>query len=266
MIGAMTRLPRDPTTRFSDRVDNYVKYRPGYPLQIVALLAEHCGLTPQSVVADIGSGTGLLSRPFLANGNRVYGVEPNDEMRLAGESILRRYPQFCSVDGTAEATGLGAGSIDIVIAGQAFHWFDPVKARAEFVRILRPGGWVALVWNTRSKSAKGFLPAYERLLQTYGTDYAEIQSRHSEHGSIAAFFAPGQLKHRAFDNQQAFDYEGLEGRLLSCSYAPREGQPGHAEMIAELRRIFDIHNSNGKVTFDYNTNVYYGQLAHSSGP
>ena len=253
----------DATRRFTGRVENYVRYRPGYPPQVLGLLRRKCGLTPDSVVADVGSGTGILTRLFLENGNRVFGVEPNEEMRRAGERLLGGYADFTSVPATAEATTLDDGSVDFVTAGQSFHWFDPEAARAEFLRILRFGGWVTLVWNARRKEGMrtSFLQAYERLLETYATDYEKVG--HDRRGSpeeVRDFFGPEAVEEIAFDNCQVFDLEGLKGRALSSSYVPSEGQPGHTEMMEELERIYRRHQEGGTVTVEYDTRVYCGRL------
>lgn len=250
----------DPTQRFSTRVENYVKYRPHYPTAVLALLAEACGLTARSVVADIGSGTGISTELFLANGNRVYGVEPNREMREAGERRLAGHPGFVSVAAAAEATALPDAAADFVVVGQAFHWFDRAAARAEFVRILAPGGWAVLMWNERRVDGTPFLQDYERLLRTYGTDYAAVDHRLMDDSVLGAFFEPGGFRTARFDNAQQFDFEGLRGRLLSSSYAPEADHPNHAPMLVELRRIFDAHQSGGTVTIPYDTNVYWGHL------
>lgn len=247
----------DPTERFSTRVTNYVKYRPSYPPGLLDLLRLECGLTAGSIIADIGSGTGLLSELFLCNGNQVFGVEPNCEMRVAGERQLESYLNFHSVTGTAEATTLADQSIDFVAAGQAFHWFDQARAKAEFARILKQGGWVVLVWNERVVTTP-FLVAYEALLQSFSTDYAEVDHRRIDETVMAAFL-PG-FRLREFENVQTFDYAGLEGRLLSSSYAPEPGHPNHDPMLAELRRIFAEHQRHGTVDFAYVTRCYYGQL------
>ncbi len=250
----------DPTRRFSTRVGDYVRYRPSYPPAVIELLRRECGLTPGWTVADIGSGPGNLTRLFLEHGNRVYGVEPNREMRDAGEGLLGRYPGFTSVDGTAEATNLPDGSVELVAAGQAFHWFERDRARQEFRRILEPPRWVALIWNERRVAVTPFLEAYERLLETYGTDYAEVRHRDAADATaLDAFFGPGGYGRASFENIQMFDLEGLRGRLLSSSYAPLSGQPGHGEMLDELRRIFEAHREGGAVAFEYDTNVYYGR-------
>jgi SAM-dependent methyltransferase len=258
----------DSTRRFSSRVENYVKYRPSYPAEVVAQLAAECGLTPAASVADIGSGTGLLAELFLKNGNHVFGVEPNREMRQAGERLLGGYASFTSVDGTAEATTLRDASVDLITAGQAFHWFDRQPARAEFARILRPpstgsgqaGGWVALVWNERRVGTTPFLEAYERLLRSYGGEYEKLNHRQVDQAAIAAFFAPGTFRIASFENRQVFDYEGVKGRLLSSSYTPEPGHPQHQPMLDELASIVGAHQVDGTVTFEYDTNVYFGQL------
>ncbi|MEO8435722.1 MAG: class I SAM-dependent methyltransferase [Pyrinomonadaceae bacterium] len=249
----------DAVTRFSNRVDDYIKYRPRYPAGIIDFLSAECGLNPDAVIADVGSGTGILSELFLKHGNRVYGVEPNPEMREAGERILSGYSSFISVAGSAEATSLTAQSVDYITAAQAFHWFDRGRARAEFERILKPGGWVLLLWNERRTDSTAFLRDYEELLLTYGTDYNEV--RHENvYENIAAFFAPQNFKLKSFENNQVFDYEGLKGRLLSSSYVPASGQPNFDEMLVALRRVFDIHQQDGRVVVEYDARVYYGQL------
>jgi SAM-dependent methyltransferase len=240
-------------------VENYVRYRPGYPSQVVELFRRECGLTHDSVVADIASGTGILTRMLLENGNRAFGVEPNPEMRKAGEEYLARFPKFVSVAGTAEATTLGDNSVDLVAAAQAAHWFDRQRARREFVRILRPGGWVALLWNERRVDSSAFLRAYEALLVARSTDYGEVRHERTT-SAIAEFFAPAPYQERAFEMVQEFDYPALEGRLLSSSYTPQPGHPNYKPMLNELRRMFDLYQSDRRVRFEYNTRVYYGQL------
>ena len=253
----------DSTQRFTGRVEDYARYRPDYPPDLLDLLRRECGLTEDSVVADVGSGTGILARLFLDNGNRVITVEPNDEMRRAGESLLSGHGHFESVTGTAEATTLPRSSVDLITAGQAFHWFEPARARKEFARVLRPDGRVVLVWNDRRKHGAPFQEAYEELLETYATDYAEVE--HGRKGSlenIRSFFAPNPVHTATFGNRQVLDYDGLLGRLRSSSYVPAEGQPGHREMLGELQRVFNGHREGGRVSMEYDTRVYYGALTH----
>jgi len=250
---------KNATQRFSSRVENYVRFRPGYPREVIELLKKAGNLTPDAVVADIASGTGIFTRMLLENGNRVFGVEPNSEMRRAGEQFLASYPKFVSINGTAEATTLPSHSVDLVTAAQAAHWFDREKARDEFVRILQPGGWVALIWNERKTNATPFLRDYEQLQLTYGTDYQEVRHERTS-AEIADFFTPSVFCERVFSMKQEFDYAGLQGRLLSSSYTPPPEHPQHAPMLRELQRIFAVHQENGRVSVDYHTRVFYGQL------
>jgi SAM-dependent methyltransferase len=254
-------VTKDSTTRFSSRVENYVKYRPGYPKAIVEFLRAECGLTPASLIADIGSGTGKLTELFLQNGNPVIGIEPNREMREAAERLLKDYPRFESVSATAEATTLGKHSLDFIVAGQAFHWFKREPTRQEFLRILKPGGWVALIWNDRKTDASPFLTAYEELLVTYAIEYRAVNHKNLDPTTIGSFFGPAGFMRATFPNAQTFDLAGLEGRLLSSSYAPESGHPKHLPMREALRVLFNEHQSNGQVVLECDTALYYGQLA-----
>jgi len=249
------------TSRFSDRVENYVRYRPGYPPEVLEELKARCGLTSSHVVADIASGTGIWTRLLLENGNRVFGVEPNAEMREAGERLLAGFAKFTSVVGTAEATGLADRSVDFVTAAQAAHWFDRARARREFVRILKPGGWLVLLWNERVTDSTAFLRDYEQLLLTYATDYQDIRHEHTT-DAINEFFDPAPFEERVFAMRQEFDYAGVEGRLLSSSYAPGPEHPRHVPMLRVLRRIFDTNSVEGRAVFEYKTRLYFGRLGY----
>jgi SAM-dependent methyltransferase len=250
----------DAKQRFSNRVADYVRYRPGYTAALLDLLRAECGLRSQHVVADVGSGTGLLSKLFLENGNRVFGVEPNQEMRQAGEEFLRSFPEFTSVTGSAEATTLGDASVDFITAGQAFHWFDPQAARREFLRILKPGGWAVIAWHDRRMEEAQLTREYEGLLETFGIDYKRVKDAYPESKDIGDFFAGGVFSARDLPNNQILDWEGFRGRLRSSSFAPTEGHPNYAPMMAELERIFHVHQQNGRVRMEYFTRVYFGQL------
>ena len=251
----------DPTLRFSTRVENYLKYRPHYPPELITTLREECQLTPAALIADIGSGTGLLTELFLLNGNPVFAVEPNREMRDAGERRLRHYPGFLSVAGRAEATTLADHSVDFVVAGQAFHWFDRRLARAEFIRILKTGGWVMLVWNERDTNATPFLVAYEQLLQRYATDYAVVDHKQVDEPALMDFYGTHRFKSKTYRHRQDFDYAGLQGRLLSSSYAPEAGHPAHEAMLRALEMIYQAHAIHDRVGIEYRTKRYYGQLS-----
>jgi SAM-dependent methyltransferase len=247
------------TSRFSDRVQNYVRYRPGYPPEVLYTLKQECGLTNAHVIADIASGTGIWTKTLLENGNRVYGVEPNPDMREAGMHLLASFPRFTSVDGQAEATTLPHASVDFITAAQAAHWFDRERARQEFSRIVKPEGWLVLLWNEREVDTTAFLREYEQLLLTYGTDYEVVRHERTT-DAVNEFFDPMPYHEQVFPMRQEFDYAGLEGRLLSSSYAPGPNHPKHGPMLHELRRIFDERAVNGRVTFAYQTRVYFGRL------
>jgi SAM-dependent methyltransferase len=251
--------PSNATSRFSDRVENYVRYRPGYPAEALRCLKDECGLTASHAVADIASGTGLWTRMLLENGNGVFGVEPNAEMRAAGERLLAGFSAFTSVAGTAEATTLPDASVDVVTAAQAAHWFDRAPVRREFARIVKPGGWLVFLWNERVTDSTPFLREYERLLLTYGTDYADVRHERTT-DSVNEFFDPTPFQERTFAMRQEFDYAGLEGRLLSSSYAPGPEHAKYAAMLADLHRLFDAHAIEGLVGVDYTTRVYFGRL------
>jgi SAM-dependent methyltransferase len=251
----------DSTTRFSDRVSNYVRFRPGYPAAVAELLCRECGLTEASRIADIGSGTGLLSRVFLDAGLDVTGVEPNREMREASDAFLAGYPRFRSVDGRAEHTTLAGESVDLITAGQAFHWFDVEKTRREWERILRPGGTAALIWNERSAESP-FMREVQAVTDTFAAARdPDGAIREAGRGRIAGFFAPAPFRVDYFPHWQLFDFEGLVGRIVSSSYLPMEGEPGHEEMCRDLARVFDRWQQAGRVAFQYRTRVYRGSIS-----
>lgn len=250
----------DAKDRFSNRVADYLRYRPRYPAGVLDLMQVECRLSPSHAIADIGSGTGFLAELFLKNGNAVFGVEPNKEMREAGEEYLSAYSRFTSIDGSAEATTLGDSSVSFVTAGQAFHWFDPQPTRREFARILRSNGWVAIVWNDRSTGESGFAQAYEELLQRFGTDYARVKDSYPQAEDIRAFFTHDNFLTHKLANHQIFDLAGLRGRLRSSSYAPSEGHPNYAPMMAELDELFATNQQEGRVRMEFSTWVFLGQL------
>ncbi|MEP6900728.1 MAG: class I SAM-dependent methyltransferase [Actinomycetota bacterium] len=249
----------DTINRFSNRVENYVKYRPGYPPEILDLFAAEMNLQTNSTLADIGSGTGISAKLFLENGNVVFGVEPNEPMRKAAEEFLRRFPHFQSVDGTAENTHLPDNSVDFVIAAQAFHWFDKNKTRAEFKRILRENGFVALLWNERQLDSNAFLRNYEELLKKFGTDYAKVRHDKIDKEILKDFFQ-SEFRSKTYQNAQVLDFEGLKGRLLSSSYMPSENDSRFEPMNAELRCLFEKYAESGKIQLLYNTNIFYTRL------
>jgi ubiquinone/menaquinone biosynthesis C-methylase UbiE len=246
--------------RFSNRVDAYVKYRPSYPDEAIAHLYHTIGFSVNSVIADVGAGTGKFTELLLSQGSRVIAVEPNKEMREAAEQKLGTDPRFRAVSGSAEETGLPDQSVDFIVCAQAFHWFDREATRQEFARILKPGGQVVLIWNSRMISGTPFRESYDRLLHTYGIDYAKLNHKNISAVALAAFYAPQPMSEARFINSQSFDFEGLSGRMHSSSYIPTPEHPHYDPMMKELRAIFDQNEQDGLVAFDYETEIYWGQL------
>jgi SAM-dependent methyltransferase len=252
-------VEEDPKNRFSNRATYYAKSRPRYPQAILNFMENDLSLTKASVIADVGSGTGILSELFLRHGNSVFGVEPNREMRKAAEELLNAYPNFKSTNGTAEDTNLPAASVDFVTAAQSFHWFDPTKAREEFLRILKPQGWVLLIWNTR-KNSPGFMESYERLVKEYAVRPHFRRTAKDRVGEQGLTNFLGEYRTRMFSNSQVLDFDGLAGRLLSSSYVPLPGEPGFSPMLDRLRKLFDSYQEGGTVHVEYDTETYYAQL------
>jgi len=262
-MNRITMVQTDPTKRFSNRVEYYVKYRPHYPHAIVNLMCWEMGLTSDSLIADVGAGTGFLSELFLTHKNLIFAVEPNREMRAAAEVAFGHHPMFRSIDGTAENTTLVDHSVDFITAGQAFHWFDADRAKVEFVRILKPGGQALFTWNWRDTNSTPFARAYEAFCQEISEEYKQLKDLAAIESSLKAFFSPHGCQRRSFRNAQMLDFEGFKGRVLSSSYTPMPGHPKYEGMIAELRCLFDRYHVEGRIRIDYDTRVYYGRLGSS---
>src|SRR6185437_14772718 len=258
--------PPKPTERFSGRAEAYLRGRPRYPQNLIPFLSEKLGLTPAHVVADVGSGTGFLTEPFLANGNVVYAIEPNAAMRGAAESWLGNYSNFRSINATAEVTTLADRSVDFITAGQAFHWFEPTSTRREFIRILRQkslnaGGMVILVWNERRRD-DSFAIEYQDLVDRHSLDEPAARARVDavEPASIEAFFAPSRCELASLPNHQDLDAQGLIDRLLSISHMPGPDHPLQDRLIEAALDLFHKHAQNDRVRMNYNKSIFYGRL------
>jgi ubiquinone/menaquinone biosynthesis C-methylase UbiE len=249
----------DVTKRFSDRVENYLKYRPGYPAELVPAIIENAKLDKTAEVADVGSGTGIFTRSLLEHDLKVYGVEPNTNMRLAAEDYLAEYSRFSSIDARAENTGLDTDSVDLITVAQAFHWFNNSPTRAEFRRILKPGGSLALIWNKR-KISQPFQQAYAALLCELAPDYGTVNHMNLTDDDIAAVFASGQMQLLRFDNSQHLQFAGLVGRLKSASYCPPENTPQYESLINEMDKLFKQYVIDGSIAFEYDTRLYLGPM------
>ncbi|MEE7546742.1 class I SAM-dependent methyltransferase [Xanthomonas sp. Kuri4-1] len=246
--------------RFSDRVADYVRYRPDYPRDLLAWVDRDLGVGTDVAVADIGAGTGISTRLFLEAGYAVTAVEPNPAMRAAAEQWLRDYPRFRSRDGSAEATGLADASVGLVMAAQAFHWFDVEAVRREWRRILAPGGLALVYWNSRLLDSTPFMRGYEQLLLDYGTDYTAVAERYQDDATMRHWFGDGFRGLAHFPNVQRLDLDALRGRLLSSSYTPLAGDPRHAPMLEALAALFEANARDGHVDFEYQTRAFAGTL------
>ncbi len=250
----------DPTRRFSDRVDNYVKYRPGYPHEVLTYLKDECNLLPGAALADIGAGTGIFTQLLLNDGYRVYAIEPNQAMLAAAKLQLSENPDFIPVDGAAEATTLPEWSVDCIVCAQAFHWFNNGRTTVEFERILKPGGKAALIWNSRLVDADEFLIAYDALLKNNSVDYNKVNHQNVNDIDFKAFFKNGNYQLKKFPNKQVFDEQGLIGRAFSSSYVPPGDSDEGKKFLAMLKDVFRKYNVDGKVVFRYDTEVYTGKV------
>jgi SAM-dependent methyltransferase len=249
----------DSSQLFSNRVEAYVKYRPGYPAELIPELLAQTGMDNTAVAADIGSGTGIFTAGLLEQGLEVHAVEPNQPMRAAAEQMFGDNPKFHSVGAGAESTGLATASIDLLTAAQAFHWFNNDATRDEFRRILKPEGQLALIWNRRNTD-EPFQQVYENLLREFAPEYGKVNHMNLEIGDVGAFFADGEMRQLHFDNSQRLDFSGLLGRLKSASYCPTEDSSLYIPLVNELLAQFDHHARDGHINFVYDTQVYLGPI------
>ncbi|MGC1872539.1 MAG: class I SAM-dependent methyltransferase [Acidobacteriaceae bacterium] len=255
----------DSKERFSTRVDAYREFRPRYPVEVITLMRQQCSLAPSSVIADVGAGTGLLAELFLRHGNSVFAVEPNRAMRSACEELRSQYPKLTCVDGSAEATTLADHRADFVTIGQALHWFHLERARAEFGRILRPGGWCAVIYNERRVGGDAFHDGYEHILREFGTDYESVRSTYPQQKKLKEFFrsshaAPPTMQQASFPNSQEFNLAGLTRRILSSSYMPQPEHPRYPEMVQAIEKLFSLCQQGGRVRLAYDCVVTFGHL------
>lgn len=242
-------------SRFTGRAESYSRYRPSYPDALLDILRKEGSLTPESIVGDIGSGTGILTELFLKNGNTVFAVEPNTEMRQTAERLLSGYANFRSVAGSAEETTLPDSSVDLVTAGQSFHWFSPPEARKEFSRISR-NSMVAVIYNSRDHTGSGFNLDYEKLIGEYGRNFSRVGSAYGR--ELSDFFS--DYSRFTFPNPKKLDLEGLTGRLLSASYMPVEGEERYGEMLDSIREVFERNREGDTVTMQMTTEMFLGKV------
>jgi SAM-dependent methyltransferase len=257
--------PADSTERFGTRAAAYARARPGYPDFAVAALARALGLAAGATVVDLGCGTGLSCEPFLRAGFAVIGVEPNAAMRAHAVERLGGQRGFTAVDGRAESTGLAPASADLLIAAQAFHWFDVPAARREALRILRAPARAALIWNDRRSEGSIFAAGYEALLLRHSRDYLELRHRHERRDRIDDFFGGARWRTITVTHSDELDYARLADRLNSASYVPPPGDERHAAMMDELQQLFSETAQHGVVTMEFETRVLCGEMQSSHG-
>lgn len=248
----------DNTDLFSGKSVNYAKSRPRYPEGIISVLENHASMTRDSVIADVGSGTGILASLFLENGNSVFSVEPNSDMREMAMKDLSRYPGFHPVNGTAENTEMENASVDLIVAAQAFHWFDREKAGTEFRRIIRPGGSVALIWNDRIAETEGMNHDYESICMRFSPAYHGSGSSAVGEQVISDFFH-GNYSKFVLENTQELDLDGLMGRYFSASYAIGRDDPHYDMLVDSLEEAFEKNRDGNTVLLRYETRLYLGK-------
>ena len=248
------------TKRFSERVENYLKYRPDYPSFLIKVLENELNFKKDFILADIGSGTGILSKLFLDYGNQVFCVEPNNEMRSAADNILSEYANYQSINGTAEETTLETDSIDLIVAGQSYHWFNNSKAKKEFKRILKPNLSTVLIWNSRKKDNNEFSSEYESLINNFSIDYKQVGHYNINDHDLNSFFNKEGYKKVVLENHQILDYDGLKGRLFSSSYMPNQNEKIAKTIMVKLKEIYNHHQKDGTISIDYNTEIFIGKI------
>ncbi|MHB8208186.1 class I SAM-dependent methyltransferase [Mucilaginibacter sp.] len=253
-------MEADPTKRFSDRVDNYVKYRPTYPSEVLGYLKAECGLNAGSVIADVGAGTGIFTKLLLDKGYKVFAVEPNEQMLQSAKEQLSGYENFNPINKGAECTELPNESIDLIVCAQSFHWFSNDNTRVEFSHILKPGGKAALIWNNRVTDIDQFSIEYDALLKNDSVDYNKVNHQNIEDLDFKVFFKDGKYEVKKFPNAQVFDEEGLIGRAFSSSYVPPQGTEEGDVFLKLLQGLFAKYNVNGKISFYYQTEIYLGEV------
>lgn len=245
----------NPTTRFTQRAADYARYRPTYPPEAVDAILGGLGSRPTITVADIGAGTGISSRWIAGAGVRVIAIEPNASMR----QVSLPHPLVEWRDARAEATGLPDASVDVVLSAQAFHWFNPTEALAEFARILRPRGRFALVWNEGDRSDPLTAAYYEAVAAAAGdAPVLKVRGVSREFWDTPLFREQREL---TFSHKQVLTEDGLVGRALSASYVPREG-PRAEQLMAALRAAFHRHAAGcPTISLVYITRLFLAERA-----
>jgi len=234
--------------KFSDKADNYAKYRQGYSEDILEYFSEY-GFSSNSIVADVGSGTGKLTKIFLENGNTVYAIKPNDNMRNIADSLLNGFKNYISINGSAENSTLQNGIIDFVVVGQAFHWFDAPKALIEFKKILKKNGVLSIIWYHR-KTDTPFWKGYENILKDNIPEYKGSNYRNFTDEIMEKYFS-GDYKKVEKIYSRELDFVELLGSFSSSSYTPKEDTIEYRNLSKLLNGIFIKYMKNNKIISNF---------------
>ncbi len=243
------------TQVYSSKAEKYARYRWSYAPEAIQTILDVTGITAESVVADIGAGTGILTQEFVGQVKRIFAVEPNPEMRAIATRKLAQYPSCQVVDGRSEATTLADNSIDLITAAQAIHWFDPQAAKKEFHRILKPAGWLAICRNYGTDHELG-----EALQDVYPveTDTETLMIGKSQPRSF--YFEDGEYRRQEYPFKIQVTWEEFFGGVSTASFAPDEGSLLYAEFENGVRKVFDRFSSEGLILQQGVTELYLGQI------
>jgi ubiquinone/menaquinone biosynthesis C-methylase UbiE len=249
-------MSRSTSDRFLGKTDDYVKFRPGYPIEILDYLSKNHGFSSNAICAEVGSGTGKFSELLLQNKNKVFAVEPNGEMRGAAEKSLTAFQSFKSVSGDSVNTTLEKGSIDFIFCAQALHWFANENTAKEFKRILKPNGRVVIIWNKKAYEKSSFMKGIHKIFIEDCIDFLSVKLENIADKEILSSLFKDNYDSYSIDTKQTFNLDGLIGRMMSASYAPPEGHPKHQKFISEIKKLFQSEEKKGSVEFLYETVTY----------
>lgn len=247
--------------RYSCKIEDYAKYRPDFPSEIIDFLYASGDISNSSVIADIGSGTGRFTRLLLEKGNLVYGVERNNEMRAKAEELLSKYTKFISISGSAEETSLNSKSVDLITVAQAFHWFDKEKCLLEFKRIIKNNGKVFIVWDDFVGDYNDFSIEQGKVISQFRVVESENKGRKLTRAEmINKFFKNNKFRTMAFTHELYEGFDEFKGGILSASFTPKPGEENYEPFINKLQEVFDKYQQNGKVCTAFSSECYFGEL------
>ena len=252
----------DTKNRFSEKVENYVKYRPHYPKKLIEFMEMHDILKKDYVIADVGAGTGKFTELLLQSGYTVNAIEPNRPMLKACKEIYGKYSNLKCIEGSSDVTTLADNSVDLITTAQAFHWFEIEDTKTEWERILKPNKYVALIWNSRLKGEKTtpFQRQYEEFVKKYGKEYTRMQENFRVQEKIDILFKKNGYLEFHTPYSQTFNFGSLMGRALSSSYMPQPRDKLYPKMVEALKALFENHQVENQVSIEYDTELIYGKL------